>query len=145
VEPFYQEKEVNNKTVRIQNGYEAKQTMTITTKEIDKIVLSQKAAIDYKASGQSIHFNPPNYLVSNLEDIKMSLINNASENAKKRAIEFIKNSNASLGAMKSASQGAFYILPNSANADTDNYGGTYDKSTIDKIARVVVTVEFNLK
>jgi hypothetical protein len=101
--------------------------------------------MDYKASGHELEYQEPRYLVSNLEDVKMSLISAATENAKKRAEEFMKHSDARLGAMRSASQGAFYILPNTADARTDDYGGVYDKSTIDKIARVVVTVEFRLE
>jgi len=29
--------------------------------------------------------------------------------------------------------------------DVDSYGGRYDKSTIDKMARVVVTIEYNIE
>ena len=46
--------------------------------------------------------------------------------------------------VRSASQGAFYILPARGSSSDDEYGGTYDKSTIDKLARVVVTVEYAL-
>lgn len=46
--------------------------------------------------------------------------------------------------MRSASQGAFYILPARGARSDDEYGGTYDKTTIDKVARVVVTVEYAL-
>jgi len=145
VEPRFVEKETNDRIIRIQSGYSASQSVVVTSQSLDLITASNKSALDYKASGHSIDFDNPNYLVSNLEEIKISLISAATENARKRAGEFIKYSESQLGNMRSASQGAFYILPNSADAKTDEYGGTYDKSTIDKIARVVVTVEFNLK
>jgi len=145
VGPRFIQKQLNERTITVQEGYSARQTVVIVSKSLDLIDSANKAALDFKASGHDIDFNAPNYLVSNLEDIKMSLISAATENAKKRAIEFIKQSDAQLGSMRSASQGAFYILPNTSDANMDDYGGTYDKSTIDKIARVVVTVEFNLK
>ena len=47
-----------------------------------------------------------------------------------------------VGAMRSASQGAFYILPESGSDDDSDYGGAYDKATINKIARVVVTINY---
>ena len=47
--------------------------------------------------------------------------------------------------MRSASQGAFYILPAGANSDVSDWGGTYDKTTVDKIARVVVTVDYGIE
>ena len=145
VEPHYVEKEANNRTIRVQEGYAASQSVLITTKSLEQIAAVNKAALDYKAAGHEIEFGDPSYLVSGLEEIKMSLISSATENAKKRAGEFIKHSDAQLGTMRAASQGAFYILPNTADAKTDDYGGTYDKTTVEKIARVVVTVEFNLK
>lgn len=145
VVPRFIEKQENNRTIRVQDGYKASQSVIIVSKSLDLITSSHKAALDYKASGHDIEFDTPKYLVSNLEEIKMSLISVATENAKKRANEFIKHSDTQLGVMRSANQGAFYILPNTTDAKTDDYGGTYDKSTIDKIARVVVTIEFNLK
>ena len=71
----------------------------------------------------------------------MSLIAAAMQNSRLRAGEFAKNGDVKVGPMRSASQGAFYILPASANSDVSDWGGTYDKTTIDKIARVVVTVD----
>ena len=47
--------------------------------------------------------------------------------------------------MRGASQGAFYILPAGASTDVDDYGGAYDKTTIDKKARVVVTIEYAIE
>ena len=75
----------------------------------------------------------------------MSLIGAATQNAQKRAEEFAKNGNTKVGAMRSASQGAFYILPVGTEQDSQDYGGTYDKSTMDKVARVVVTIDYNLE
>ena len=75
----------------------------------------------------------PQYLVSDLEEIKMSLIADATKNARARATEFVKQDGAKFGVMKSAQQGAFYILPVGGSDDSDSqYGGVYDKSTIAK-------------
>ncbi len=37
------------------------------------------------------------------------------------------------------------LLAAGASTDVDDYGGTYDKSTIDKTARVVVTIEYQIE
>jgi hypothetical protein len=145
VEPNFIEKEVNERVVRVQEGFIGKQSVVVSSTSLDNIMTAHKAALDYKASGHDLDNEEPSYLVSNLEEMKMSLISSATENARRRAQEFIKQSDARLGTMRSASQGAFYILPVKADAKTDDYGGTYDKTTVEKMARVVVTVEFNLK
>ncbi|MGC8775324.1 MAG: SIMPL domain-containing protein [Chlorobaculum sp.] len=145
VEPNFVSRQEGDNMITVQEGFVGRQTVVVTTSSLDKIIAASNGVMDYKASGHELEYQEPRYLVSNLEDIKMSLISAATENARKRALEFIKNSDTKLGAMRSASQGAFYILPNTADARTDDYGGVYDKSTIDKIARVVVTVEFRLE
>lgn len=98
-----------------------------------------------QADGHPFTASEPLYLVSNLEDIMMSLIAAATENARKRAEEFVKQDKVKVGLMRSASQGAFYIYAAGGNTDTDDYGGTYDKTTINKVAKVLVTIVYNIE
>ncbi|CAG1770000.1 hypothetical protein BAC3_00715 [uncultured bacterium] len=132
-------------TRSVQRGFDAHQDIVINTKEINKIVTADKDFLNLQAEGRPFHADSPLYLVGNLEDIKMSLISLATENARKRANEFTKNDGVKVGAMRSASQGAFYILADDAGAETDDYGGVYDKSTINKTAKVVVTIVYNIE
>jgi hypothetical protein len=75
----------------------------------------------------------------------MSLIAAAMQNSRTRAAEFAKNGDVEVGRMRSASQGAFYILAADADQDVSDWGGSYDKSTVEKIARVVVTVDYGIR
>lgn len=122
-------------------GYLASQSLIISSKSIDKINKAASNAYQLDEKGVRIE-QQPEYLVSNLEEIKMSLIANATKNAHSRANEFAKVGGVDVGMMRSASQGAFYILPESGSDEDSDYGGAYDKSTIDKIARVVVTINY---
>ena len=128
-----------------QQGYDASQAITVTTKDLAKIETANKDFLALQAEGRPVTASSPLYLVSNLEGIKMSLIAAATENAKKRAEEFVKQDKVKVGVMRSASQGAFYILAPGGDADTDDYGGTYDKTTIKKLAKVVVTIVYNIE
>ena len=128
-----------------QQGYDASQAITVTTKDLAKIETANKDFLALQAEGHPVTASSPLYLVSGLEDIKMSLIAAATENAKKRAEEFVKQDKVKVGVMRSASQGAFYILAPGGNSDTDDYGGTYDKTTIKKQAKVVVTIVYNIE
>ncbi len=145
VNPFYIEEErPDGRYRRVQDGYQARQEISIRSNELDKIAAANKAALEFKAEGNPIFYSSPSYLISHLEEIKMSLIAAATQNAQTRAEEFVKNGNARIGAMRSASQGAFYILRAGDSVDTSDYGGTYDRGTVDKTARVVVTIEYNI-
>jgi hypothetical protein len=146
VRPHMVEQEKPNGDVRyVQKGFEASQSLTVATPDLAKIESANKAILQFQAEGAPVKHGRPMFMISNLEEVKMSLIGAATQNALVRATEFAKNGNAKVGAMRSASQGAFYILPAGASDDVDDYGGRYDKSTIDKIARVVVTIEYNIE
>ena len=132
-------------TKSVQNGFDAHQDIVISTKDLNKIVTANKDFLTLQAEGRPFEADSPLYLVSQLEDIKMSLISSATENARKRANEFTKQDGVTVGVMHSASQGAFYILAAGANGETDDYGGVYDKSTINKTAKVVVTIIYNIE
>ncbi|MCL2591211.1 MAG: SIMPL domain-containing protein [Betaproteobacteria bacterium] len=131
---------------RVQKGFRGSQTFWIRSRDLPRIIQADKEIIQSVADGNPITYKAPNYLIDDLENIKMSLIGAATENARQRAGEFAKVGQVKIGTMRAASQGAFYIL--SANSDTDtsdDYGGIYDKSTIDKKARVVVTIEYGIE
>jgi hypothetical protein len=145
-EPNYEQVEGRNGNMRsVQDGHVARQSITINTADIGKILTAARGVVQFEAEGHPVNYGEPQFLVSNLEDVKMSLIGAAMQNSRARAQEFAKNGGVEVGAMRSASQGAFYILPASANADVSDWGGTYDKSTVDKLARVVVTVDYGIK
>jgi uncharacterized protein len=145
VNEHFEEREGRNSVVRVQDGFVGHQTVVIRSRELEKIAAASKAILDFQAQGQSVRYQAPSYLVSNLEEIKLSLIGAATQNATKRGQEFARYGNAELGRLRSASQGSFYILADSANAMSDDYGGTYDKTTVKKVARVVVSLEYDLK
>jgi hypothetical protein len=84
------------------------------------------------------------YLVSNIESVKLSLIAAATKNAHDRALEFAKSGDVDVSNMRSASQGVFQINA-PLSTGSDEYGGEYDTSTIDKVARVVVTVNYGIQ
>lgn len=126
---------------RVRKGDEAHQVIRVVSNDLSKIKAANKAILQLRTDNQPIIAHSPKYLFSNLEDIKMSLIADSTKNARRRAIEFVKQDGATVGVIKSAEQGTFSILALGGNGDSDNsYGGVYDKSTIDKTARVVVAI-----
>jgi uncharacterized protein len=146
VEPNYEQVEGSNGNMRsVQQGNIARQSLTINTPDIAKIIAASRAIVQFEADGHPVSYGAPQFLVSNLEEVKMSLIGAAMQNSRARAEEFAKNGGVKVGSMRSASQGAFYILPAGADQDVSDWGGTYDKSTVDKVARVVVTVDYGIR
>ena len=143
VEPNYEQVEGRNGNMRsVQQGNVARQSVTINTADLAKINAASRAIVQFEAEGHPVSYGEPQYLVSDLEEVKMSLIAAAMQNSRTRAGEFARSGDVKVGRMRSASQGAFYILAATGDQDVSDWGGAYDKSTIDKIARVVVTVDY---
>jgi uncharacterized protein len=147
IAPHYEEIFIKDTPRQVQKGFDAYQNLSVTSKDLAKITAANKAFLQLRVDNHPVTAQPPQFLVSDLETVKMSLIADATKNARARATEFVKQDGVKVGVMKSANQGAFYILPvGKTNDDADNsYGGVNDKSTIDKTARVVVTIVYNIE
>lgn len=136
----------NNSYHYVNDGYTATQNVLISTKDLKKLNQAYAVALNYRAEHDEVRFNEPQYLLGNLEEIKHSLIAKATADAYRRAEEFAKTGNGKVGAMKSASQGAFNIYSDSiGDSDDDSYGGTYSKTTVGKRVRLVVTVKYGIE
>lgn len=79
------------------------------------------------------------YSFTKLNDVKPPMIAAATKNAREGAEQFAKDSGASVGEIKTASQGYFSIIPR----DGDASGATANASPYQKV-RVVTTIDFYL-
>lgn len=140
----YEDEKGNTKTRK--EGYNAIRTITLTTKQLDKVSTGLKNIINVCAEDENINFSNPNYYLQNLDTIKRELISKATQDAYARAQEFAKTSNVKVGMLKEASQGSFDIQSTTLSGDNDSsdYGGSYDTSTIDKRVRLVVTIKYRI-
>ena len=64
------------------------------------------------------------------------MLADATQNAKKAAEEFAKNSHSKVGKIRHANQGVFSILPR------EQTSSSYEAQQINKTVRVVSTVEY---
>lgn len=147
VEPYNEDYvDEQGQTRTRQNGYKATQTLSISSQELNKITNMLAQVQNYRINHESVTFEKPQYLLNDLEKIKHDLIAKATDDANKRAEEFAKTGHAKVGVMRSASQGSFNIL-DAHNPDTDDsdYGGAYDKDGVDKLVRLVVTIDYAIE
>lgn len=147
VEPYNEDYvDEQGQTRTRQNGYKATQTLSISSQELNKITNMLAQVQNYRISHESVTFEKPQYLLNNLEKIKHDLIAKATDDANKRAEEFAKTGHAKVGVMRSASQGSFNILDaHNPDSDDSDYGGTYDKDGVDKLVRLVVTIDYAIE
>lgn len=129
-----------------QNGptmYNVHQLITVQTTDAETIEALSHNLSDINASvgaGTVVSAQPPEYYVSTLPELRVSLIGKAIEDAKARATQIAKSGGSSVGALQSASSGVVQVLaPNSTNVE--DYG-SYDTSTIQKQVMVTTRAMF---
>lgn len=83
----------------------------------------------------------PIYIFNGLNDIKISMIEQATKNATAAGEQFAKDADAKLGKIKSANQGVFSI---ESRDPTDTWSSN-ERQAINKKVRVVATITFYLK
>lgn len=87
----------------------------------------------------------PRYLFTKLDEIRPPMFEQATKSARLVAEQFAVNSSCKLGSIRRASQGVFQILNTDSNAG-QNYGSDNDQiGNINKVVRVVVSVDYILK
>jgi hypothetical protein len=86
-------------------------------------------------------YSGPIYIFNGLNDIKISMIEQATKNATAAGQQFAKDADAKLGKIKSANQGVFSI---ESRDPTDSWSSN-ERQSINKKVRVVATITFYLK
>jgi hypothetical protein len=117
--------------------YIAISEFTIRTKEIEKLQGALTGSLELISNGILINsknsWQPIQYSYSGLNQIKPSMIEEATRNAREVAEKFAKDSNSKVGKIKNAQQGQFSI------SDLDQNTGYV------KVVRVVSTIEYYLE
>ncbi len=125
--------------------YNVHETVTLTTSDVQKIdELSHNIGdLSGKVGGGTlISPQAPEYYVSTLPKLRVSLLGQAVTDAKARAEQIAKSGGASVGKLQNAASGVVQVLaPNSTNIE--DYG-SYDTSTIQKQVMITAHATFLL-
>jgi hypothetical protein len=107
--------------------------------ETEKVELVSKVRANVNkliAQGIDIENQPPAYRFTKLNEIKPDMLREATKNARIAANEFAENAGVSVGGIRSARQGNFFVRDAG-----EEYG---DTAKIEKDVRVVTTITFYL-
>ena len=122
--------------------FQASRSLDIESTDVDRLEKLNRRFTDLVKAGYAVSNHGSSYIISNIEKYKMELLKEASQNGYERADTLAKSSKGKVGTLLSASQGVFQVLAPGAGNISDY--GTYDKSTIDKEIKAVVSLEFSL-
>ena len=163
-EAGFQENEIQNSRVQVRDNFagyspiELKQQeqagrsasryvietgVTVRTSNVDLVDKVSRRMGELVRQGITItnDYSGPTYVFNGLNDIKITMIQQATQNATDAGRQFARDSGAHLGKIQSANQGVFSIEPR----DPTDAWSNNEKQSIYKKVRVVSTVTFYLK
>ena len=125
-------------------GYRLSQEFSVESSEVDKVENISREISALIAQGVSIDAYTPAYYYTKLDDVKLSLIEQASADARARAEKIADNAGTSIGRVASAKMGVFQITGANSNEEF-SAGGSFNTSSRQKKARITMKVEYRVK
>jgi hypothetical protein len=138
----------SSNTVKPESRFVVSQTITLTTRSVDRAVAAGARAADLVRAGVVLSNSGVSYRFTGLNSLKPDMITEATRNARAAATRFAQDSGSEVGPIRSANQGVFSISAASAasgggEGDAGDFSTQADSSMLKKI-RVVTTVDYYL-
>lgn len=124
-------------------GYDLKQTVSIQSREVNKVERVSREITDLIFQGLQITSNSPEYYYTQLADLKIEMVAAATADAQTRAQQIAEKSGASLGHLRYASMGVFQITAQNSSEDYA-WGGSFNTSSREKTASIVMRLQFGI-
>lgn len=118
------------------------QRFEVRSSDVNKIKELSVSLSSLVEKGLDMNVDPPEYLYTKLDDIKISVQAEASKNAMERADKIVAATGRSLGPLRNARMGVMQITPKNSNIVTDY--GVNDVSSIEKDVTAVVNASFQI-
>ncbi|NQT45888.1 MAG: SIMPL domain-containing protein [Candidatus Omnitrophica bacterium] len=139
---FYKKTEKGQDTNEIE-GYLLKQDIEVRSYDVENVVKISRQSTEL--IDQDIHFLSrfPDFFYTKLADLKIEMLSEATEDAKKRALSMATSAGNRIGLMRSAKMGVFQITP--VNSYDVSWWGNNDTSSYEKKVTAVAHVSFAIE
>jgi len=117
--------------------------ITVKSKDVQKIKDISQDLQTLISKGIDINVYEPSYFYSQLSDVKVQMLEEATKDAKQRASAMLKATHNHVGKIQSVKMGVFQITPVNSNDVSDM--GISDTSSIEKKITSVANVTFSVK
>jgi hypothetical protein len=125
--------------------YVIQQTVMVRSRAPDVVLLASQRVSELVAAGVVLSstgeygIGGPTFVFTKLNQLKPSMVKEATANARAAAEQFAADSRSELGGIRQANQGVFVILPR------DQAPGVNEGAQLQKTVRVVSTVQYFLE
>lgn len=128
---------------QIFTGFTLTQSVTVQSKEVNKIEEISRQSSELINSGIEFYSNPPEYYYTKLAELKIQMIAEATKDANTRAKSIAENAGAGLGNLKKSDMGVFQITGQNSSEDF-SYGGSFNTFSKNKTANITVKLVYQV-
>ncbi|AFY73641.1 hypothetical protein Syn7502_01581 [Synechococcus sp. PCC 7502] len=121
-------------------AYKLTQRFEVSSKDVNAIAKVAQSSTDLINEGIPYVSEPPEYLYTQLSQLRVEMIAEAAKNAKARADAIASVTGNKVGVVRRAETDAFQITPRFSTEVSG--GGVYNTATIDKDITAVVSITF---
>ena len=128
---------------QIFTGFNLTQTVTVQSKDVNKIEDISRQSSELINSGVEFYSNAPEYYYTKLAELKIKMIAEATKDARVRAQSIAENAGAGLGNLKKSDMGVFQITGQNSSEDF-SYGGSFNTMSKNKTANITVKLVYQV-
>jgi len=123
-------------------AYRLSQDLEIRSDEVERYAQLSQQANELIDEGISLVSQPPQYLYTQLGQLRVEMVAEATKDAKARAEAIAQSTGNRVGSIRSAKTGVFQITTRNSTEVSDY--GIYDTSSLEKDITAVVSVQFGM-
>ena len=124
------------------DGYDLYQEVSVTSGDIDKVEKISRDITELIESGVEFTSEAPEYYYTKLDELKLQLIDEATQNAKQRIDIITAGTGGSAGKLLNANLGVFQITAQNSSSEEYSYGGNFNTSARHKTATITVKLNY---
>lgn len=128
---------------RVFRGYELSQSFEVQSKSVDLVEQTSREVSKLIDAGIELNSYSPQYYYTKLAELKIKMIEQATQDAKNRAETIATNGGGVLGKLTYASMGVFQITAENSS-DEYSWGGSFNTSSKRKTASITMRLNYEI-
>lgn len=124
-------------------AYRLSQRLDIRSDKVERFTELSRSSTELIDEGINLVSEPPQYLYTQLDKLRVEMVAEAAKDAKARAEAIASSTGNRVGTVRGAKTGVFQITSRNSTDVSDS--GIYDTSSLDKDITAVVSITFSIE
>lgn len=140
---FYDYDQNGNLRNTVFNGYILSQNLKVQSNNVDQVEAISRQVTDLLDKGVEFNSYSPEFYYTKLAELKLKMIESATQDARERAEKIAINAGGKLGDLKNADMGVFQITAENSSEDY-SWGGSFNTSSKKKNASITIKLRYEI-